>query len=383
MQRRYFDMHQYCEELLAEVVTKRLSACLSASVEANGSGPLEASLACDDLIKKLVRHIEVVECPPMFSELLSTPFAFAAAKILRAEGVVFRPAQAEIPTAEKSVRPSPADSPPLLELPQQLAYWLSRELVELSSARRGPGNFSASIGGDGHINIVPSLAWRIALVSEQLSAGVEIFDRVLSGRSSSGQLSCWSIESAYALARPRFLELRDPDAEELLEIADTRAQQSRLMVFGAIADVELDMKPFLSGLAGKQNLPWFFARGESDLARLLTLVNNWLCPDKIATADARTKKITKRVSTGEGFSEPWLNQALSYRRQLRVASQRERPEVLVAHATKLLSDFYQIFLKPEYRNCLSAPLSKEHCSDLLNLIQLTVLQLKHVQGLLC
>ena len=63
----------------------------------------------------------------------------------------------------------------------------------------------------------------------------------------------------------------DEDARRLAEAADTR--EARLMMLGVLADPELDVRRYLAGLNGRENLPWLLRRFEKDVAEAAAAVS--------------------------------------------------------------------------------------------------------------
>lgn len=269
----------------------------------------------------LRRSVEVLDSPEVFDTVLSSPSAFAVSQLLRERGA------------------SPEVGP--LAVAERI----------LAALRSAPGTLSSGeVAGGGHLNLCPAPEWYYSLLCR--------FDSAEAALSESGRLAAWDRRDAIRSRVSRLTADGDADLQLLLQrtvqphISSDLAGDDALMLLGVCAHPELDVRPYLRGLCGKQNLPWYFARAEVDFIRAGELSARW-------TSDAASAALSFTRGTPLW---PWARRVLSYRRAQFLATGRDHPEAIVRHLTDLCDEFYRLYQRPEFRDTRSAPCSPAEVS---------------------
>lgn len=143
--------------------------------------------------------------------------------------------------------------------------------------------------------------------------------------------------------------------EDLRELATSHPEFSKedvLMALALLGDVELEARPYLQRLSGRQNVPWYLRRFFADVKRL---------EDQLSAAPERPR------SGGLELQEIGLERAavllLSFREAVRRAVWQDAPQHVLAAALQLVQAFFFMFNHPQVR-ALSK--SDAACSEAAN-----------------
>ena len=257
--------------------------------------------------------LEIEDCPPQIPGEITSRLCFKLAKHLVDTKVV---------PAEKFGGPS--------KVAEQLLSLLVRD---------GASEwFTLELGGSGHINATPTpklLAnWTLCFVVEAPLSLLRSGSFICVPESNHEQLG---LQPDHDQLLERLRARTDPDAVALYERCSAtgiRRFAERAMVLGVLGDPELDARPYLSGLAGRQNVPWLLDRFREDAARY---------------------EETLRPAGGGLEGSPPVVLAPSFallrtfRRSLLLADLHQRPERFFAHLLQIVRDFYRVYNQPQYR----------------------------------
>ena len=138
----------------------------------------------------------------------------------------------------------------------------------IAAAAALPAPFALEIAGGGFVNGVSNEPFVAECVAAFASAAPEaVCSTVPLTACSSGAGSGVSEDLLGAVDWPRLLastrNRADEDMNEFLQARSAAVSydpQDRLMLLGLLAEPELSCRPFLRGLGGMQNVPWYFER---------------------------------------------------------------------------------------------------------------------------
>lgn len=155
------------------------------------------------------------------------------------------------------------------------------------------------------------------------------------------------IQASVLLAQARESEDRElKEFVDKLRSAGEYAQDDLFMLLAAYSDCELELRAYRQGLAGKQNIPWYFSRFKADLLKFI--------------AKAKKQLGSKELEKSEILhlpqpAEQALEHLLSYRGVYFNSLRGDKPEVFFAFLISCMHSFYQFYNRPEIRS-LELPL---------------------------
>lgn len=119
--------------------------------------------------------------------------------------------------------------------------------------------------------------------------------------------------------------------------------EQRLIMLAALADKEFDLRIYLQGLAGRQNVPWYYAKFFKD------------CGTYLSFLEGKLKEITPEMSIEKNdFEMPeYLQNCLcnffSLRKVFFESFNCAKPEKIMALLLTLLRNFYDLYNRPNFR----------------------------------
>lgn len=141
--------------------------------------------------------------------------------------------------------------------------------------------------------------------------------------------------------------LREMDSSKDSEFEKFRSKLSsaptrddKWMLLAAASDCELDLRTYLQGLAGKQNIPWYFSRFKSDALRFIKKAKKTLGKNCFEQTELH---LPLCASLG-------LEQVLNYRGTYFNCLKTGRPEVFFSFLLNCMHAFYQFYNRPEVRS---------------------------------
>ena len=249
---------------------------------------------------------------------------------------------------------------------------LARRLLPILDAK-AQGYFQFSVARGGYVNIDFTDAGREAFLDAFESADP-------SKRRSSASLLPWDLHGRepfihgnppafdWNAVRSRAVELGDEDVPALLDRG--MGVEVAMMLLGRLADPELDLRRYLNGMNGKENLPWLFERFRKDVTTASRSVN--------ATESAAAVPITDAFLRFASKELPW------FRFHFGLAVREDRPEALFGYLLSLVRQFYSFYSRPDFRNALASGFAESGASRLqrrIDLLELTVQEGLAILGL--
>lgn len=208
--------------------------------------------------------------------------------------------------------------------------------------------FSFSLGGGGHINSTPSDIFVDSYFARLWKIGVDVLFSQVSfvvcecnseGGPREGSNINWS---------DIFSRCREEKSDDVALFAHKLLGQEfvsfrdKLMALALLADRELEVKPYLLGLCGRQNIPWYFDKFVSDVSSYLSKypiieVPQW------------------GIATEEMFM-PVIIKILEFRHKFFLAAEEGKPWLVVRQLIEMIRDFYTFFHHPSFlrrQTCLN------------------------------
>jgi hypothetical protein len=188
--------------------------------------------------------------------------------------------------------------------------------------------FEVQSGGPGFLNASAALGFIprfFTVVSESpllLFGQASVFERI------APQIDPWPVR--WKEKPLRLLLDGNDEAAALRKQRDFSSQDDQLMLLAVCADSELSAAAYLSGLHGRENIPWYLARLESDVQRHLSAVEN------VPLREEMTKIGLSRCLLG-------------FRRNYLLARTLKRPEMFFAAIVSIARNFYVEFNRPDVR----------------------------------
>ena len=281
------------------------------------------------------RSIEVEDCPDDIDADVSTPFVFKLA--------------AELSTARGEL------VPPLVVADAAL------QLLRAS----GSSLFAFEIGGGGHLNAKRTAEFVPAFFAAALRRGAEVFYATE---------SLLAVPGCVEVGRPLVMDWEHVLADVRVAVGDERDELAELfgrtqgkcellMVLAAAADPELSLRPFLLGLGGRQNIPWYLDRFQSDAQRFIAEAESLVEPEAL-------RGVLGLEALPVRF-HPLLMLLLRLRSRYLVAARRRRPDQLLNHLLALIRAFYTCYNHPSVRALSANEISAEQLPQVLALVNLT------------
>ena len=253
----------------------------------------------------LLRAFQIGECPPQVDAFVTSSITFALAKEF-------------------------SDRAPELLANRIVNDWPSAD-------------FEIAIGGGGHLNATPRGDYAMRWFDAAVHAPASVL------------FSPRSIFAAGASAAPESLSVnwdsllrdaaRSPDKNISALVAGVGSSSDldkgrRMMLLGIIADPEIDSGPFLAGLSGSQNLPWYFQRRQQDGINFTALIDEKISATGNAPAPQSIVPPFGRelMSSIAGFRLAWLEAVMFH-----------SPQRLFGHLLRMLKNFYQLYNQPRFR----------------------------------
>lgn len=148
--------------------------------------------------------------------------------------------------------------------------------------------------------------------------------------------------------------------------------EQKLMLLSALSDKELDLRVYLQGLAGKQNVPWYFAKFLKDCANYLSFLEKKLSSDFV---QGNTNEENFRLPQ---YLQSSANNFLSLRKVFYESIRYSKPEKLVASLHCLIRDFYNLYNRPDFRNLQSQDFPKGEILSMKLYLEKLLSSLRHV-----
>lgn len=211
--------------------------------------------------------------------------------------------------------------------PEILPLQIARAIVKCASECHSP--FQINIGGDGHLNATPSQEF----VAKFICRAMETRGSLLLSESSTFVHE--EIKPLVPLEvdwTSKYLRLRMKQSEECATFLSHVHQfdyAAQLMLLALCSDPEIDVSAYLQKLGSRQNVPWYIARAQSDLASLPL-------PDK-------------KVAKFEASAQNFLSAILRLRRSFLLARSHFRPDWYLDGVMRSVRAFYEVYNRPETR----------------------------------
>jgi hypothetical protein len=269
------------------------------------------------------KQLEICSCPPYVSGWISSPVCFELAQAARAK------------------TRSQVSAPDIVDM-------------LICSASEDPW-FELTLGGEGHLNALPRERFIDCYLEKVTSSsGVPLrrFESFVCGT-----LRVEGAELENILPRLAWNEICDR-AAKMKDNADARSLAAHslalsqpdwrqaLMLLSIMADPEIALEPYMQGLAGRQNTPWYLRRFFTDWKHL---------SEEMASGNRQSS-----TSSGGAFPRSGLLRAFEQglRRLLGLRSVYLRsfltsqPELLLGEILELTKAFYSLYNDPSGRAAL-------------------------------
>ncbi len=291
----------------------------------------------------LRRIIEVEDCPDDIDADASTPFVFKLA-------------------SELSTRRGE------LVAPLDVAA-AATELLRESMAGFAEPLFEFEIGGGGHLNAKRTAAFVPAFFAAAELRGASSFYATESFLTVPGTLE--PSRELVADWEHIFAELRVAVGDEKAELAElcSRAESRQtpraelLMMLAAASDCELSLRPFLLGLGGRQNVPWYLRRFLNDASAFAAECSSAL--------QSHSRDVGLMPESLPPRFEELLILLLRLRSRYLIAARRRRPDQLLGHLLALVRAFYSNYNHPSVRALNESVISPAQLPQVLSLVSLT------------
>ena len=324
-------MHWEYRTLLVELVLPKL---LPRLVE---QGAIVQSTAASFDATLWQRIVEVEDCPDDIDADVSTPVVFKiAAELSTLKGELVAP----VVVAEAAL-----------------------DLLRRTNTAFAAPLFDYSLGGGGHLNAkrTPQFVPQFFAAADKRGAmvfyaaesllvvpGAAEVARPLSARPLTVD---WDhllrqLQDAVGDEQAELQQLFDRCLKESSRNAPESVQlpkREALMVLAAAADPELSLTPFLLGLGGRQNVPWYLTRFLADAATFVAS-----CEAALVTESHGDSSPLDFESLPERF-HPLLLLLLRLRSRYLIAARRRRPDQLLGHLLFLVRAFYNCYNHPSVR----------------------------------
>lgn len=308
------------------LLVQRVVPTLLQKLESHGSAGLDLAF--------VQRIVDVEDCPDDIDADVSTPFVFKLA--------------AELSTAKGEL------VPPLL---------VADIAVELLRAEV-PQLFTFEIGGGGHLNAKRTAEFVPRFFAAAAQRGPEVFyatESLLVAPGSAEPGRPLVMDWEHLLADLKLAAGDEP--EELARLCSgTPGTRELLMVLAAAADPELSFRPFLLGVGGRQNVPWYLDRFQGDAQQFVECVEARLTSDA-AMVPLGPEALPTRF-------HPLLSLLLRLRSRYLVAARRRRPDQLLGHLLALVRAFYSCYNHPSVRALSANEISAGQLPQVLALLNL-------------
>lgn len=292
-------------------------------------------------------------------------------------------------------------------LSSKIAFMLSRELRKntgslekdktspeglagsIAEAARGNPFFHVSVGGLGHINIVPSDLFVLEYLNSLSANGYRrLFqDQAIVVLETKGAplfgprdfICDWG--RVFARGRKSKDEQIIRFSKELEGKKELVADE-KIMLLSLLADSELEIEPYRQGLFGRQNIPWYLRRFLKDWR---VFVKN--CGEK--GVEGRCLGLGWSLGLGSEneaslFFDSLLGRLVRYLLMFRSvvfrAEYEKRPELLVGHILLIIRVFYSYYNHPQMRGLRG--LSSEELTNFTELTKVAGSAVEHSLNLL-
>ena len=215
--------------------------------------------------------------------------------------------------------------------------------------------WTVSVGGLGHLNASPSEG----LVAKFMSAVAERGGQILlttthvlqqTSAGAAGELGerQYDIRVDNEVLVARAMKSTNEDVQLLLQRVSTNgpSEDERLMLLSLFADSEIEIRPYLQGIGGRENVPWYVRRFCTDWKALVSAVGavnrqavHWQAP---WGENQRHRLLEAGLSST-------LRELLFLRFFADAAEREETPELLLRQVLLLIRAFYSFYNLPECR----------------------------------
>ena len=281
----------------------------------------------------------IIDCPAHIDALFASNFPFVFAKLLNAElasGFQIHP--------------------------EAVAAVIMKQHLEINLEFPRPA-FELSIAGGGYLNAIPAEALIKHFVQycwEQKAEPLFYWDSFCfntvvssepSGKRFKPNLPDWNI---LCKKSPVVLEF----AQELAkarDVSERRLEEDRLMALALFVDKEIDSEPYLRGLAGRDNVVWYFKRFSKDWSFFAKKCFSALAGREEYDLLIALKMPTNTSSKEGGFwrLDRVLTAAillvLKFRRACQAAEAKNEGQKIIHQALSAARYFYSYYHLPEVR----------------------------------
>ena len=139
-----------------------------------------------------------------------------------------------------------------------------------------------------------------------------------------------------------------------------------LMLLCLVDDDELEVSPFLAGLSGSQNIPWYCRRFVRDCSEVLKSYGRGNCVEF-----ARALGAVYHGSESDVMSS-WIRVILQLRRKYLFAKQSGRAEVFAGWLLRVIRSFYRCYNQPRLRQMLRGGLEDASLAPFFGLAELSL-----------
>ncbi len=177
----------------------------------------------------------------------------------------------------------------------------------------------------------------------------------------------------------QFAESKDLCEQELFQIVNVQKNinlEQRLMMLAALSDRDLDLRSYLHGLAGRQNVPWYFAKFFRDSANYLSFLESRL--NEITSS----KRLEKNDFRMPDYLQNGVSNFFSLRKVFFESFFYSKPEKLMGSLLSLLRNFYDLYNRPNFRMLQGDCFSREEVLALKLYLEKLISSLNYIFSLL-
>ncbi len=230
-----------------------------------------------------------------------------------------------------------------------------------------PNLFHCKVGGPGHLNVFPSKKF-LSLFLDAMLRAPDFFSRLDSrivpsvSKLLPEKIDCDLIALQKLLARSeqRIIgnERDDRGSTELLKrFKATRSSDDAWMLLGVLSDEQIDVQPYLSGMFGSENIPWYLdtVRARAEAMAFTSTPSDQDVSELLNIGFPRMRFAGKDGDSDEArgavLREGVLLERLALFRCLLASARRMRsPKQMFLGLLEICKAFSALYNRPEYRS---------------------------------
>lgn len=222
------------------------------------------------------------------------------------------------------------------------------EIAERLSQSKSGKIFEFSIGGSGFINASPTKILFPLMIESFFENKWGIFFKpatMIFETSTIHESDLLDLKKQFEIIAYSQEQLANNSNEDVRLLMKARAshgfdKETALMCTALLADDEIDVYPYLNGVCGRQNVPWYIRRFNNDAEVYeLELLKRFSIKEVDMKEEGLPKDITKACVLIKYF-----------RHILFCALYEKRPEVFLRHIFEMMKAFYFFYNHPNWRD---------------------------------